>query len=43
MAETYVGITNENSFFSDHYLSDLFAKDRRKWEQDTKRFASANL
>lgn len=35
MAETYAGITNENSFFSDHYLSDLFAKDRRKWEQDT--------
>ena len=43
MAETYAGITNENSFFSDHYLSDLFAKDRRKWEQDTRRFASANL
>lgn len=43
MAETYAGITNENSFFSDHYLSDLFAKDRRKWEQDTKRFTSANL
>ena len=35
MAETYAGITNENSFFSDHYLSDLFAKDRKKWEQDT--------
>ena len=35
MAETYAGITNENSFFSDHYLSDLFAKDRQRWEKDT--------
>ncbi len=35
MAETYTGIANENSFFSDHYLSDLFVKDRGKWEQDT--------
>ena len=35
MAETYPGITNENSFFSDHYLSDLFAKDRQRWEKDT--------
>lgn len=35
MAETHAGITNENSFFSDHYLSDLFAKDRQRWEKDT--------
>ena len=35
MAETYPGITNENSFFSDHYLSDLFAKDRQRWAKDT--------
>jgi len=35
MAETHPGITNENSFFSDHYLSDLFAKDRQRWEKDT--------
>ena len=35
MAKTYPGITNENSFFSDHYLSDLFAKDRQRWAKDT--------
>ena len=35
MAETHTGITNENSFFSDHYLSDLFTKDRQRWEKDT--------
>ena len=34
MPQTFPGITNQNSFFSDHHLSDLFAKVRRKWEQD---------
>ena len=37
MAETHAGITNENSFFSDHYLSDLFAKDRQRWEKEPTR------
>ncbi len=33
MAWAFPGITNENSFFSDHYLATLFAGHRREWER----------
>ena len=29
------GIVNENSFFSEHYLSTLFERHRREWERQT--------
>ena len=31
MATPYPGIENEHGFFSEHYLSTLFEKDRRSW------------
>ncbi len=33
MALAFPGIANENSFFSEHYLSTLFARHRREWER----------
>ena len=33
MAIAIPGITNENSFFSEHYLATLFERHRREWER----------
>ena len=33
MAIAFPGITNENSFFSEHYLATLFERHRREWER----------
>ena len=33
MTQAFPGISNENSFFSDHYLTSQFAGDRRDWER----------
>ena len=33
MTQAFPGISNENSFFSDHYLTTQFAGDRRDWER----------
>ena len=33
MTQAFPGISNENSFFSDHYLTSQFAGDRRGWER----------
>ena len=33
MTQEFPGISNENSFFSDHYLTSQFASDRRDWER----------
>ena len=33
MALAFPGITNENSFFSEHYLATLFDRHRREWER----------
>ena len=33
MTQAFPGISNENSFFSEHYLTSQFAGDRRDWER----------